>query len=114
MIAAGALDRRIRIETADLVDDGHQKRAGAWAEVASVAAQFIPARGREARGAAGREELRSASFRVRWSPTIAALGTDCRVIFPAQPGGAAWDVQSIIEIGRREGLEIVCTAAGNG
>lgn len=105
---AGRLDRRVRIETAAVGDDGYNETQ-VWTELATVPAQVIPSAGKEARGQLGRDERLTTSFRIRWSPTVAPLiagsGTH-RLSYEGQ----LWDILSSVEIGRREGIEIIATA----
>ncbi len=109
MLDAGAMDRRIRIERPEMIDDGHQTRPGDWEPLATVWAHYLPARGQEAREMMGREATLPATFRVRWRASLADLGAGDRLRFPA-PSGAVFDIQSAVEIGRREGIEIVAVA----
>ncbi len=110
-MAAGKLDRRIRIERATAVDDGYQTRPGAWAELATVWAQFIPMSGKEAREQLGREATMPASFRIRWSSRTADVSPADRVRYPAGEAGRIYEIKAVNEIGRREGLELVTLAS---
>lgn len=111
---ARSLDRRVRIERAVPVDDGYQTRTDAWAPLGEVWAQFIRTGGREGREAAGREALATASFRIRFSEELRDLLPSDRVIYPADGAGRVYDIQSVVEIGRREGLELICVAGSDG
>lgn len=112
MLAAGKLDRRVRIETATKADDGHNE-VDAWGTLVTVWAQVIPTAGREAREQLGREVILSSSFRVRFSSTVSAVRPEgFRLRYPAADDGQVWDIKSVNEIGRREGLEIIAVARG--
>ncbi len=106
---AGALDRRIRIERAGMGDDGYNETE-VWTPLATVWAQYLPARGREAREALGREATMPATFRIRWRADAPPIGPGDRLRFPADDDGRVFDIASVIEIGRREGLEITAVA----
>jgi head-tail adaptor len=110
---ATRMRHRILIERSAVVDDGHNETE-AWAELATISAQFIPSAGREAREAQqqlGREALQPASFRVRWSTTTAQIAPGgFRLRFPATTDGQVWDIKSAVEVKRREEIEIIALA----
>lgn len=109
-LLAGRLDRRVRIESAAAGDDGYNETE-TWAPLATVWAHVIPTAGREAREQLGREAMLSSSFRIRYSPRVAAVKADgFRLRYPATDDGQVWDIKSVVEIGRREGLEIIAVA----
>ncbi len=110
LIQAGKLDRRIRIERAAQVSDGGLGTKPGFTALATVSAQYLPQRGSEAREQLGREGKLLASFRIRWSTDVMSTGPGDRVVYPAADDGQVWDIQSVVEIGRREGLEIVAAA----
>jgi SPP1 family predicted phage head-tail adaptor len=100
---AGRLDRRVRLEqkTATRAADGSE--IPAWSLVAEVWAQVLPLRGQERYGAGAEQAERDARIRIRWRPGVSA---GMRVVYEAR----SWDVQAILEIGRREGLDLLCSA----
>lgn len=109
-LEAGKLDRRLRVEAAGAADDGFNM-VEAWRELTTVWAQFLPQRGQEAREQLGREAQLLATFRIRWSSTTGPITPGGhRLRFPAAPDGQVWDIKSAVEIGRREGIEIVAVA----
>jgi head-tail adaptor len=109
---AGKFDRLILIEQASPADDGYNETE-AWATLAKVPAQYIPSAGREAREQMGREAQLPATFRIPWAPNLAAITAGgFRVRYPAEPGGQVWDIKSAVEIGRRQGIEIIALARG--
>lgn len=108
VLLAGKLDRRIRIERSQPSDNGYNETE-AWEELATVWAQFIPSAGKEAREQLGREASLPASFRIRWSTMVKGVAPGgYRLRYPVD--GQAWDIKSVAEIGRREGLEIIALA----
>lgn len=111
-IRLGSLDRRVRIEVETTTDDGYNE-VKTWAELATVWAQVIHTAGQEARAQLGRDERLSASFRIRWSPKVAPMIAGAgshQLRYPAGEDGQVWNILSAIEIGRREGIEIIATA----
>lgn len=106
---AGALDRRIVIERA-LADDDGANETEIWVALRTVWAQFIPSAGKEARAALGQDALLPASFRIRWSSEVADVGPRDRVRYPAGAGGRVYDIKAVVEIGRREGIELITVA----
>ncbi|MDE0878922.1 MAG: head-tail adaptor protein [Sphingomonas bacterium] len=109
ILNAGAIDRRVRIERAGADDNGYNE-VDVWGELATVWAQYLPARGQEAREALGREATAPATFRVRWQRLLGDLGAGDRLVFPIGEGARVYDIKSVTEMGRREGLEIVAVA----
>lgn len=109
-LAAGRLDRRIVIERLALVDDGYQKRPGSWAALATRPAQYVPGRGSERFAAAAENATQPAAFRIRWSPAVADVSPADRV----RALGRIWTIAGVAELGRREGLELMCVASDDG
>ena len=94
-----------RIDQQRPTDDGYQ-RLQDWQELATVWAQYLPGRGTERRDAAMTQARLPAIFRIRWSPRMATVVPRDRLIFE----GKAFMIESVVEIGRRQGIEIVATA----
>ncbi|WP_454280485.1 phage head closure protein [Sphingomonas sp. Marseille-Q8236] len=107
---AGALDRRITIERTTPVDDGYQTRAGAWVPLTTVWAQYRPGRGSERFAAAMQSASQPAAFWIRWSSKVADVGPQDRVRFE----GRLYQITARSEIGRREGIELMCIASDDG
>ena len=110
----GPLNRRVTIHRAGIVRDAYGDEVDGftpgptiWANASVGAGQ-----GRAAR----RERLVSAQtaaeapmvFRIRWRADLADLGPADRIEYPAG-GGRMFDIASVVEIGRREGIEIAGT-----
>lgn len=102
MMDASRLDRRIRLEQRAVTraDDGSE--TSAWSLVAEVWAQVVPLRGQERYGAGAEQPERDARVRIRWRPGISA---GMRVVYEDR----AWDIQAVLEVGRREGLDLLCS-----
>lgn len=101
---AGALDRRITIERNTPTHDADSnEEVASWGTLATVWAQAKPLRGSE-RFEADRENAeRTVTFRIRHRTDI---DEEMRIVFD----GDNYDIESIAEIGRSEGLEIIATA----
>lgn len=101
---AGKLDRRITLQRLTTVRTKSGDETETWAEVATVWAQKIEARGDERFSAATLVGKINRSFRILYSPEVSDVDTTWRVMFDD-------DVHQIIayrEIGYREGIELDC------
>lgn len=105
---AGAMDRRIRIERAAVTISGRGTQQKAWAELVTVWAQRMPQRATEAWKASGTAAELETAWRIRWSSGVADVSPRDRIVFDGQEMA----ILGVAEIGRREGLEIVCKSAG--
>lgn len=106
----GRLDRRIIVERARTIDDGYAARLGDWVPLVEVWAEFRPGRGSERFEAAVRAAAMPAAFWIRWSPDVSGVTPADRVRFD----GRVWAITAVTEIGRREGLELMCQASDDG
>ena len=103
---AGKMDRRIVIERYIETQDASGQPVRSYEPqepVATVWAEYVPARGGEAL-AANQAQVASLGgvFRIRW---MAGLDETMQVIHE----GEVWGIDAIAEIGRREGLELQVT-----
>lgn len=96
---AGALDRWVSILAPVVSQDEFGGVVETWDEVSGVWAQYLPGAGSERFAAAAVYAETQARFLVRWRDDIT---TDMRFEFD----GREWDILSVSEIGRRDGLEI--------
>ena len=102
-LVAGRMDRRITLQSFTETPNAIGEPVKTWANLASVPdmwAEVTPLRGAElfaSQQIAGEADTR---FRVRYRDD---LGAEMRVVYE----GANYDIQSILEIGREEGLEIL-------
>lgn len=103
---AGGLDRRVRIYTAGIVRDDHGDDVNGYVPGPTVWASATPGGGRERLVSAQIAAEAPMVFRIRYSSAVASLSTTSRIEFPAG-SGRMFDIVSVDEIGRREGLEIV-------
>ena len=103
---AGDLDRRIRIERQVRGEDSPGgEETYTWALVSIVWANVRPLRGRElfaAQQVAAKVDTR---FRIRWRTGITP--ERMRIV---DDQGRGYDIMAVLEIGRRDGLEIMGVA----
>lgn len=98
MRGAGALDRRITIERAALVDDGYQE-VEAWAPVATLWASHAAISDGERWAAGAARAVVNARFVIRHRADIT---TKDRVLYE----GRAYNIVAVKEVGRRQFTEI--------
>jgi head-tail adaptor len=103
---AGALDRRIEIWRAAIVDDGFSQVLGEPALLRTMWASKRDVSDSERFSKGQAEAMLTTRFRVRWSADSADIRTSDRL----RCEGRTYNVIGIKEIGRREGLEITARA----
>lgn len=102
MIAAGKLDRSIRIERAHREPGYAGAETIVWTSVATVPAELMQAETIETAEARGIRAIDALTFRLRF----VALSSDDRLIYDGQP----FNIVRVRELGRRRALEITCKA----
>lgn len=102
---AGKLDKTIIIQRRGEVVDDYGTVTEGWTVLATVRAQIIQQSTQEFLKDAGTAAQTAVIFRIRH---IADLKTADRVTY----GGNTFDLKEIKELGRREGLDLRCVAAG--
>jgi len=104
---AGKLDRRITIQRqGEATDNGIEEIPGALETYATRWASWKPANGREIFENLGREAKAAGTFWLRYdSLTSGILATDL-----VSWDGRTWDIISINQIGRLEGVELLVVA----
>lgn len=100
---AGDLDRRIDLRRQLAAQDAAGEPAGAWLTIDRVWAKFTPATGRELVGAQIANADAPATFEIRWRD-------DIDMTWVIRHDGLVYNVTSITEIGRRDGLRILGVA----
>jgi SPP1 family predicted phage head-tail adaptor len=98
---AGPLDRRVTLQAPITSQDSAGQALRAWSTLGDCWAQRIDARGREALAAGAVGAVLETVWRIRWRSDLTEA---CRLVFE----GEAWDIQSIGQLGRRDGLELRC------
>jgi SPP1 family predicted phage head-tail adaptor len=105
-LQAGKLDRRARIEQKIVTRDDYLAEVVSWQEVTTVWAGKRDLSGREYFAAAATQSAVDCEITIRWR---AGLRTDMRLLLD----GAVYDIHAVTEIGRREGLLLRCSRAGD-
>ena len=96
---AGTLDRQITIEALATVQDGFGDPVESWTALATVWAQMLPLRGTERFQAQQFDAELTTRFRIRYRDDVSEL---MRIVFD----GDSYEIEAVIEVGRREGLEL--------
>lgn len=105
---AGSMDKRIRIERAATTTDDLGAEVDAWALLQPAWAQRVTQRATEAWKAGGTAAQREVVWRVYWTRKLADLSERDRIVFDGQ----VYPISGVVEIGRREGLEITTNPSG--
>jgi len=100
---AGKLDRSITIERQTETVTPTGAAVSAWTTVAAIRAEVVQATASEIATGYGEAEDGRLTFRVRY---LAGITTADRVTY----AGQAYDLKSVIEIGRRRSLELMAVA----
>jgi SPP1 family predicted phage head-tail adaptor len=105
MRGAGTLDRLIRFEHAAETTSASGEVSLTWALLVEVWGSKEPLTGRELFAAQQASAKVDTRFRVRYSPAVDEVSPDetYRIICE----GKTYDITSVLETGRREGLEIL-------
>jgi SPP1 family predicted phage head-tail adaptor len=100
------MDRRITFERATATQANPSgEQVLTWAAEATVWAEVVPLGGRELFQAQQLEAKADTRFRIRYRTGITPDET-LRIAY----GGRHYDLRSVVELGRREGLEILAEA----
>lgn len=99
---AAALDRRITLRRATMTQDALGQDIETWADLATVWASRRRASARETLAAAEVSAAITDVFEIRWDSAWGDLSPTDRLI----SDGRDYDIVSVDEIGRREGLRI--------
>jgi SPP1 family predicted phage head-tail adaptor len=104
---AGELDRRVSLQHRTITRNGSGESVATYAGFATVWAGKKDLRGREYFAAQQVNGELQATWTIRWRSDV--LVTD-RLVDDA---GATFDITHVAEIGRREGLDLVCRAVAS-
>jgi SPP1 family predicted phage head-tail adaptor len=105
---AGARDRMITIQTPDIgVVDAAGARIPTWNDVGSAWASYQPVKDGERSAASQVTASITARFQIPWTPEFHTIDERHRVLFD----GRVFDVVSVKEMGRAQGIEISATAS---
>jgi SPP1 family predicted phage head-tail adaptor len=99
---AGKRDRLVTFERSTPTVDVYGDEIHAWTEYAKAWAAVEVGTGKERREAAQEAASAPATFKVLWTPTLAALTTKDRI----SAGGVIWDIKSVAPVGLNIELHI--------
>lgn len=102
MIRAGRLDRRITLQEVQTVPDGYGFTT-AWVDTSSLWAERTDQGGEEFMAVGMQLNRARAVFRIRWREGVDAT-------MRVRSDETSFAIVAINEIGRREGLELMCEA----
>lgn len=102
---AGKLDRTITIEraTPSIAADGTPTEA--WAPLATMRAQLVKRAADDTAHDTGAVTVTTVTFRTRFLDGVTPAD---RVTY----AGRAFGIEEVVELGRREGLDLRCSARG--
>ncbi len=117
---AGILDRLITIQRKTLTQSGSGEPIETWVTITGCerrhASKPLPVRADERLANPAILATEQVTFRIRYSSNVADLNAKDRIIYPALDEGSPpsmpadariYDIISVSELGRREGLQIV-------
>lgn len=96
---SGKLDRYITIQSATETKDSFGAPIQTWATLASVWAQIKEVRGKEYFAAQAVNSEVDTIFAIRYRSDVT---TKMRISYDSK----TYDIQSVVEVGRRDGLEL--------
>lgn len=101
MIAAGRLDQRITLQQKSVTRAANGEEVVSWAVVDTLWAEVFQLRGKEFFAGAQMQDAVDVRVRLRYR---AGVTRDMRIVW----NGTPLDIVSVIELGRREALELMC------
>lgn len=102
---AGKLDRRATLQTKSTAQDSSGEELGTPTTIGTVWASKADLTGREFLNAQAVHAEVTTRFQIRWRSDVEA---EVQIVCE----GLTYDVLSVAEIGRREGLELLCKRTG--
>lgn len=109
LVRAGLRDRQIIIQRATITRDAHNEEVKTWATLATRLASVKPAPGTERFQSGETAAEAPMRFVFLWESGLVRV-TD-RLL---HEDGRTYEVKSVVEIGRREGLEVLAVARAEG
>lgn len=106
------LDRRVALLRFGLIENEHGDDVQGFAPMAVVWASVKPAPGTERLQSAEAAAAAPLIIWIRWWSVVADLNAKDRLEYPVG-SGCMFDIKSVNEIGRREGLEIAAVGRGD-
>lgn len=110
-VKAGMMDRRIQVlRHGPAVDDGYQMIPGALGILCERKASIRRLKGSEGIDAGGVEAVASVVFHVHSDSKTRLIDPRDKIAFD----GRIYEIQSVMEVDRRKGIEIVAVASADG
>lgn len=121
---AGRLNRQITIQRKSDTKSASGHPTPTWSALAHRRpASVAPVKGTERYGSGERQggeqatSLQEVEFQIRYSQNVADLSTIDRIVYPSPsnadeqtpPATSIYDIIAVIEIGMREGLQVIAT-----
>lgn len=103
---AGALDSRITIQRATMVENSVGELVPTWSTIATLPASKVDIPDGERWRAAEVSATVTTRFQIRWNAITATLSPKDRIVCD----GRTYDVHHVKELGRRVGLEVTASA----
>ena len=100
---SGRLDRRITLQRKTVVENSYGEPIETWMDLATVWAEHLPAGGVERYAATQMVAEADTRWRIRYRAYLTPID---RLSY----AGRTYEVTGVVEIGRREGLEIYSKA----
>lgn len=101
---AGALKQQVELQRMTSTKTANHRVVESWATYARGWAELRQAGVNESLADFGERQANSATFVIRWLPGVSVSD---RLVH----AGKIWNITGLVEIGRRQGLQIVVTAA---
>lgn len=107
---AGALDRRINLEVKTTARDAVGQPIETWSVARRLWAQRVEgSKVAERFGANQTYAMVTTVFKVGYFPALTTVTVDThRIVF----GGKIYNIHGAVEVGRKEGVELLCSARG--
>ena len=103
MMNAGRLDQRVTLQQKSVTRAANGEEVVSWTPVATVWAEVRQIRGKEFFAAAQMQDATDVRVRIRYR---AGVTRDMRLLWR----GASLDIVAVIELGRKEALELMCVS----
>lgn len=102
----GRMDRVVTLRGKTTAPNDYGEEVATWSDIATVWAERLELRGDERWNAQQVVAKIACKYRIRYRTDVDAI--DILV----DSDGREYDIQAVLEIGRREGLELICSARG--
>lgn len=109
----GKLNRRVVLLRWGSTEDQYGDPREGFTPLRQVWAAVRPAPGTERLASAENAANAPTVFEIAWSPLVADLNPRDRIEYPVG-SGRQFDIKSVVEIGRREGLQIAAIGRADG